>query len=143
MKNIPLTKINTSTYVRRFNCPRRPCLNVNCFFFLSSPLGLDSLIIVDCKIYDLFHPINISHFALPNVNSDPKTFEMLQKIQTLQKRLIQKTSEVVEKELKIQEKERQFVELKVSACDDVLAVYNQYLRNEAIISPIPPFFFPE
>ncbi|EGD80250.1 hypothetical protein PTSG_10926 [Salpingoeca rosetta] len=44
--------------------------------------------------------------------SDPKTFEMIQKIQTLQKRLIQKTSEVVEKELKIQEKERQYVELK-------------------------------
>eukprot|EP00055_Hartaetosiga_balthica_P002929 m.5790 g.5790 ORF g.5790 m.5790 type:complete len:855 (-) comp2480_c0_seq1:209-2773(-) len=44
--------------------------------------------------------------------SDPNTFEMIQKIQTLQKRLIQKTSEVVEKELKIQEKERQYAELK-------------------------------
>eukprot|EP00056_Hartaetosiga_gracilis_P006052 m.92567 g.92567 ORF g.92567 m.92567 type:complete len:857 (-) comp12362_c0_seq1:90-2660(-) len=44
--------------------------------------------------------------------SDPNTFEMIQKVQTLQKRLIQKTSEVVEKELKIQEKERQYMELK-------------------------------
>jgi hypothetical protein len=44
--------------------------------------------------------------------SDPKAYEMLQKIQTLQKRLIQKTEEVVEKDLLIQEKEKLYVELK-------------------------------
>ncbi len=37
---------------------------------------------------------------------------MIQKIQTLQKRLISKTEEVVEKELLIQEKEKLYVELK-------------------------------
>ena len=37
---------------------------------------------------------------------------MIQKIQTLQKRLIGKTEEVVEKELLIQEKEKLYVELK-------------------------------
>lgn len=37
---------------------------------------------------------------------------MIQKIQTLQKRLIGKTDEVVEKEIQIQEKERIYVELK-------------------------------
>ena len=37
---------------------------------------------------------------------------MIQKIQTLQKRLIAKTEEVVEKELLIQEKEKLYVELK-------------------------------
>ena len=37
---------------------------------------------------------------------------MIQKIQTLQKRLISKTEEVVEKELMIQEKEKLYVELK-------------------------------
>lgn len=36
----------------------------------------------------------------------------MQKIQTLQKRLIQKTEEVVERELQIQEKEKQYLELK-------------------------------
>lgn len=39
-------------------------------------------------------------------------FEMIQKIQTLQKRLITKTEEVVEKDLLIQEKEKLYVELK-------------------------------
>ena len=37
---------------------------------------------------------------------------MLQKIQALQKRLILKTEEVVEKDLLIQEKEKLYVELK-------------------------------
>merc|ERR1719446_2048725 len=44
--------------------------------------------------------------------SDPATYEMIQKIQTLQKRLIAKTEEVVEKDLLIQEKEKLYVELK-------------------------------
>ena len=44
--------------------------------------------------------------------SDPATYEMIQKIQTLQKRLISKTEEVVEKDLLIQEKEKLYVELK-------------------------------
>jgi chromosome segregation ATPase len=44
--------------------------------------------------------------------SDPGTYEMLQKIQALQKRLISKTEEVVEKDLMIQEKDKLYVELK-------------------------------
>lgn len=44
--------------------------------------------------------------------SDPSTFEMILKIQTLQKRLITKTEEVVERDLLIQEKEKLYVELK-------------------------------
>jgi predicted RNase H-like nuclease (RuvC/YqgF family) len=38
--------------------------------------------------------------------SDPGTYEMVQKIQALQKRLIAKTEEVVEKDLLIQEKDK-------------------------------------
>ena len=38
---------------------------------------------------------------------------MIQKVQTLQKRLIQKTEEVVERDLSLQEKERLYNELKV------------------------------
>ncbi len=45
--------------------------------------------------------------------SDPATYEMIQKVKALQKRLIQKTEEVVEKDLLIQEKEKLYVELKV------------------------------
>ena len=44
--------------------------------------------------------------------SDPSTFEMIQKIATLQKRLIAKTEEVVENELLISEKEKLYLELK-------------------------------
>jgi len=44
--------------------------------------------------------------------SDPSQYEMIQKMQMLQKRLISKTEEVVEKELLIQEKEKLYMELK-------------------------------
>lgn len=44
--------------------------------------------------------------------ADPKRYELIQKIQTLQKRLIQKTESVVEKDLLLQEKEKLYVELK-------------------------------
>lgn len=41
-------------------------------------------------------------FCSPKQASDPSTFELIQKIHTLQKRLISKTEEVVEKELLLQ-----------------------------------------
>ena len=44
--------------------------------------------------------------------SNPKEYEMIQKIQTLQKRLIAKTEECVEKDMVISEKEKLYVELK-------------------------------
>lgn len=43
-----------------------------------------------------------SSVALLAQASDPSTFELIQKIHTLQKRLISKTEEVVEKELLLQ-----------------------------------------
>ncbi|XP_051559225.1 cilia- and flagella-associated protein 58 [Myxocyprinus asiaticus] len=43
---------------------------------------------------------------------DPSTFELIQKIHSLQRRLIAKTQEVVEKELMLQEKEKLYIELK-------------------------------
>ena len=42
----------------------------------------------------------------------PETYEMIQKIQSLQKRLIAKTEEVSEKDVLIQEKEKLYIELK-------------------------------
>merc|ERR1711904_757599 len=44
--------------------------------------------------------------------SDPATYEMIQKVKMLQKRLIAKTEEVVEKDMLIQEKEKLYVQLK-------------------------------
>lgn len=66
-----------------------------------------------CKALEeeLENPMNIHRWRKLE-GSDPSTFEMLQKIQTLQRRLIQKTEEVVEKELLIQEKEKLYMELK-------------------------------
>jgi hypothetical protein len=44
--------------------------------------------------------------------SDPKRYELIQKIQTLQKRLIAKTEQCVEKDLLLQEREKLYVDLK-------------------------------
>eukprot|EP00775_Hariotina_reticulata_P010077 gene10077-10232_t len=60
---------------------------------------------------ELENPLNVHRWRKLE-GSDPSTYEMIQKIQTLQKRLIGKTEEVVEKDLLIQEKEKLYVELK-------------------------------
>ena len=46
------------------------------------------------------------------VGSDPSTYEMMQKVKTLQKRLISKTEEAVEKDLALQEKEKLYLEMR-------------------------------
>ena len=60
---------------------------------------------------ELENPLNVHRWRRLE-GSDPSAYEMVQKIQTLQKRLIAKTEEVVEKDLMIQEKEKLYVELK-------------------------------
>ena len=60
---------------------------------------------------ELENPINVHRWRKLS-GSDPDQFESIQKIQTLQKRLIEKTELIVEKDLIIQEKERLYVELK-------------------------------
>ena len=66
-----------------------------------------------CKALEeeLENPMNIHRWRKLE-GSDPSTYEMIQKIQSLQRRLIKKTEEVVEKELLIQEKEKLYLELK-------------------------------
>ncbi|KAM9847002.1 cilia- and flagella-associated protein 58 [Aulostomus maculatus] len=56
-------------------------------------------------------PINIHRWRRLE-GSDPDKYELIQKIQSLQKRLIAKTQELEEHELLLQEKERLYVELK-------------------------------
>ena len=60
-----------------------------------------------CKALEeeLENPMNIHRWRKLEA-SDPNQYEMILKIQALQKRLIEKTEEVVEKELAIQEKEK-------------------------------------
>merc|ERR1712178_633101 len=60
---------------------------------------------------ELENPMNV-HRLRKLEGSDPATYELIQKVKTLQKRLIQKTEEVVEKDLQIQEKEKLYVEVK-------------------------------
>ncbi|GAB1302528.1 Cilia- and flagella-associated protein 58 [Apodemus speciosus] len=62
---------------------------------------------------ELENPMNVHRWRKLEA-SDPSTFELIQKIHALQKRLISKTEEVVEKELLLQndEKEKLYVELK-------------------------------
>lgn len=60
---------------------------------------------------ELENPLNVHRWRKLE-GSDPSTYELIQKIQTLQKRLIAKTEEVVEKDLLIQEKEKLYIELK-------------------------------
>merc|ERR1712136_312394 len=66
-----------------------------------------------CKALEeeLENPMNIHRWRKLE-GSDPSAYEMIQKVQALQKRLISKTEEVVDKELLIQEKEKLYIELK-------------------------------
>ena len=66
-----------------------------------------------CKALEeeLENPMNIHRWRKLEA-SDPSQYEMILKIHALQKRLILKTEEVVEKELQITEKEKLYVELK-------------------------------
>ncbi|KAJ1332176.1 hypothetical protein BSLG_008992 [Batrachochytrium salamandrivorans] len=61
---------------------------------------------------ELESPMNI-HRWRKLAGSDPSTYELITKIQTLQKRLITKTEEVVEKELVIQQKEKLYTQVKL------------------------------
>ncbi|XP_026707096.1 cilia- and flagella-associated protein 58 [Athene cunicularia] len=66
-----------------------------------------------CKLLEgeLENPLNVHRWRKLEA-SDPSTYELIQKIQRLQKQLISKTGEVIEKELLLQEKEKLYVELK-------------------------------
>jgi len=85
---------------------------------------------------ELENPMNVHRWRKLE-GSDPATYEMIQKIQTLQKRLIGKTEEVVEKDLLISEKEKLYVELKNILARqpgpevaEQLSVYQSSLRNK-------------
>ncbi|VDN95961.1 unnamed protein product [Rodentolepis nana] len=68
---------------------------------------------VRCKALEdeLQIPINVHRWRQIE-GGDPTSLELIRKIHTLQKRLLNKTEEVVQKELQIGEKERLYVDLK-------------------------------
>ena len=85
---------------------------------------------------ELENPLNYHRWRKLE-GTDPDTWEMLQKIQTLQKRLIKKTEEVVEKDVVIQEKEKLYVELKNLLARqpgpevaEQLSIYQQNLKEK-------------
>jgi chromosome segregation ATPase len=85
---------------------------------------------------ELENPLNYHRWRKLE-GTDPDTWEMLQKIQTLQKRLIRKTEEVVEKDVVIQEKEKLYVELKNLLARqpgpevaEQLSIYQQNLKEK-------------
>jgi len=87
---------------------------------------------------ELENPMNVHRWRKLE-GSDPAAYEMIQKIQTLQKRLIAKTEQVVEKDLEIQEKEKLYEELKgVLARQpgpevvEQLCVYQQTLKDKTM-----------
>lgn len=85
---------------------------------------------------ELENPMNVHRWRKLE-GSDPSTFELIQKIQALQKRLIAKTEEVVQKELLIQEKEKLYTELKHILARqpgpevaEQLSIYQQTLKQK-------------
>ena len=85
---------------------------------------------------ELENPMNVHRWRKLE-GSDPKKFELIQKIQTLQKRLIEKTEDVVEKDLLLQEKERLYQELKNILARqpgpevaEQLSIYQQNLKEK-------------
>jgi hypothetical protein len=84
---------------------------------------------------ELENPINIHRWRKLE-GTDPDTYEMLQKIQALQKRLIKKTEEVVDREGKMQEKASQIQQLEEMLARqpefdaaDSINVYQQKLKE--------------
>merc|ERR1719301_392538 len=85
---------------------------------------------------ELENPMNVHRWRKLE-GSDPATYEMIQKVKTLQRRLIAKTEEAVEKDLLIQEKEKLYLELKSILSSqpgpevaEQVAVYQQNLKEK-------------
>lgn len=86
---------------------------------------------------ELQNPMNVHRYRKLE-GTNPETYEMITKIQTLQRRLIAKTEEVAEKEFLIQEKEKLYIELKnilarqpKPEVAEQLGVYQDNLKEKA------------
>jgi chromosome segregation ATPase len=85
---------------------------------------------------ELENPINVHRWRKLE-SSDPATYELIQKVNTLQKRLIAKTQEVVDKDSTIQQKEAEYSDLKTQLArqpgpevKEHLLTYEEHLREK-------------
>jgi len=86
---------------------------------------------------ELEKPLNVHRWRKLE-STDIETYELIQKIQSLQKRLIAKTEEVSEKDVLIQEKEKLYIELKNILAKqsgpevtEKLVIYQQNLKERS------------
>jgi chromosome segregation ATPase len=114
LQDLRRLKLETSNLKRLLQIRNQEVMNIealkNEVYHVQREL-LQERIKVKALSEELENPLNVHRWRKLE-GSDPKSFELLQKIQTLQKRLIQKTEQVVEKDLLLQEKEKLYVELK-------------------------------
>jgi len=85
---------------------------------------------------ELERPLNVHRWRKLE-GSDPQRYDQIRKVQALQKTLIEKTDDVVEKDLLIQEKEKLYIELKQilarqpgQEVAEQLVVYQQNLKEK-------------
>lgn len=98
---------------------------------------LSELQVKSRALYDeLEFPMNIHRWRLLE-SSDPDRFEMIHRIQELQKQLIERSDAVVEREGKIKEQERVYVELKAALSrqpgpevEEQILLYQQTLKDK-------------
>ena len=139
LKEIRLLKIKLNDMKRELHILKNSVANIDVLKREVHHLGRELLqerTKVKALSEELENPLNVHRWRKLE-GSDPSTYEMIQKIQTLQKRLIAKTEEVVEKDLLIQEKEKLYVELKNILARqpgpevaEQLSVYQQNLREK-------------
>ncbi|PHJ16679.1 flagellar associated protein [Cystoisospora suis] len=86
----------------------------------------------------LENPMNVHRWRRLE-GSDPSKLEMVSKIQSLQKRLIAKTEQVIDRDMMIQEKEKLYVELKTQLASypgpqtvELLQTYQQAIKSKYI-----------
>lgn len=106
------------------------------FFPLFDSLVVVSLIVSTFSSFSL--SVSLTYRWRKLEGSDPKRYELLQKIQLLQKRLLTKTEQLVERDLQLKEKERVYDEMKVLLSRQVgpeaieqLSKYQQLLREKS------------
>ncbi|KAM3144477.1 hypothetical protein pb186bvf_003346 [Paramecium bursaria] len=114
MSDIELLKFKISDLMRELRLYRKqagriPEIKQN-IYELQNNLTEEKLKVIALS-EELENPNN-AHRCRKLQGSDPDVYEMKQKIKTLQRRLIFKTEQVVEKEVLIQQKEKQILELR-------------------------------
>ncbi|KAL3698999.1 hypothetical protein R1sor_017021 [Riccia sorocarpa] len=114
LDELRVLKIKLTDHKRKLALMHNSCRNVDVLKNEIHNLGralIQERTKVSALSEELESPMNVHRWRKLE-GTDPNKYEMIIKIQTLQKRLILKTEEVVEKDLLIQEKEKLYIELR-------------------------------